>query len=137
VGFDWEGIGSAEIFVFFPRPAHPQLLKPRYPSALQADGVPSGAAHVAALPGAPAACVGPSAPDRGVGGGGLRTCAHGTAKHTIARSAVDAGFRAEVEEVHGVFSRALREADRRRTDWTPTLSLPEKQGLVPDLQIDG
>jgi hypothetical protein len=40
--------------------------------------------------------------------GALRTC-HDTAKHTIARSAVDAGFRVEVE-VYGVFTRALREA---------------------------
>jgi hypothetical protein len=40
--------------------------------------------------------------------GALRTC-HDPVKHTIARSAVDAGFRVEVE-VHGVFTRALREA---------------------------
>ena len=51
---------------------------------------------------------------------------------TIARSAVDAGFRVEVE-VHGVFTRALREADRRHMD---AYSVREKQGLVPDLQID-
>jgi hypothetical protein len=44
--------------------------------------------------------------------GALRTC-HDAVKHTIARSAMDAGFRVEVE-VHGVFTRALREADRRR-----------------------
>jgi hypothetical protein len=45
--------------------------------------------------------------------GALRTC-HGTANHTIARSAVDevdAGFRVEVG-VYGVFTRALREAAR-------------------------
>jgi hypothetical protein len=35
-------------------------------------------------------------------GGALRTC-HDTAKHTIARSAVEAGFRVEVE-VYGVFT---------------------------------
>ena len=63
--------------------------------------------------------------------GALRTC-HDTVKHTIARSAVDAGFRVEVE-VYGVFTRALREADRRRMD---AYSVREKQGLVPDLQID-
>jgi hypothetical protein len=55
-----------------------------------------------------------------------------TVKHTIARSAVDAGFRVEVE-VYGVFTRALRKADRRRMD---ACSVREKQGLVPDLQID-
>jgi hypothetical protein len=44
--------------------------------------------------------------------GALRTC-HDAVKHTIARSAVVAGFRVEVE-VYGVFTRALRESDRRR-----------------------
>ena len=63
--------------------------------------------------------------------GALRTC-HDAVKHTIARSAVDAGFRVEVE-VYGVFTRALREADRRRMD---AYSVREKQGLVPDLQLD-
>jgi hypothetical protein len=48
------------------------------------------------------------------------------------KSAVDAGFRVEVE-VYGVFTRALCEADRRRMD---DYSVREKQGLVPDLQID-
>ena len=63
--------------------------------------------------------------------GALRTC-HDAVKHAIARSAVDAGFRVEVE-VYGVFTRALREADRRRMD---AYSVREKQGLVPDLQLD-
>jgi hypothetical protein len=63
--------------------------------------------------------------------GALRTC-HDTVKHTIARSAVEAGVRVEVE-VYGVFTRALREADRHRMD---AYSVYEKQGLVPDLQID-
>jgi hypothetical protein len=36
-------------------------------------------------------------------------------------------------EVDGVFTRALREADRRRMD---AYSVRENQGLVPDLQID-
>jgi hypothetical protein len=53
-------------------------------------------------------------------------------KIKIEKSAVDAGFRVEVE-VYGVFTRALREADRRRVD---AYSVREKQGLVPDLQID-
>jgi hypothetical protein len=63
--------------------------------------------------------------------GALRTC-HDAVKHTTARSAVDAGFRVEVE-VYGVFTRALREADRRRMD---AYSVRKKQGLVPDLQLD-
>jgi hypothetical protein len=63
--------------------------------------------------------------------GALRTC-HDAVKHTIARSAVDAGFRVEVE-MYGVFIRALREADRRRMG---ACSVREKQGLVPDLQLD-
>jgi hypothetical protein len=64
--------------------------------------------------------------------GALRAC-HDTVKHTIARSAVDAGFRVEVEvEVHGVFTRALCEADRRRMG---AYSVREKQGLVPDLRL--
>jgi hypothetical protein len=46
---------------------------------------------------------------------------------------VDSGFRVEVE-VYGVFTRALlREADRRHMS---AYSVREKQGLVPDLQID-
>jgi hypothetical protein len=36
-------------------------------------------------------------------------------------------------EVYGVFTRALRDADRRRMD---AYSVREKQRLVPDLQID-
>ena len=63
--------------------------------------------------------------------GALRTC-HDAVKHTIARSAVDAGIRVEVE-VYGVFTRALREAGRRRMG---TYSVREKQGLVSDLQLD-
>jgi hypothetical protein len=64
--------------------------------------------------------------------GAQRTC-HDTAKHTIARSAVGAGFQVEVG-VYGVFTRALRdEADKRRMD---AYSVREKQGLVPDLQLD-
>jgi hypothetical protein len=64
--------------------------------------------------------------------GALRTC-HDAVKHTTARSAVDAGFRVEVE-VYGVFTRALRGADRRaRMD---AYSVYGKQGLVPDLQLD-
>jgi hypothetical protein len=35
--------------------------------------------------------------------------------------------------VYGVFTRALREADRRRRG---AYSVHEKQGLVPDLQFD-
>jgi hypothetical protein len=35
--------------------------------------------------------------------------------------------------VYGVFTRALREAERRRVD---AYSVCEKQGLVPDLQLD-
>jgi hypothetical protein len=54
-------------------------------------------------------------------------CANGWCARTIARSAVDAGFRVEVG-VYGVFARAaLREAAH---------SVREKQGLVPDLQLD-
>jgi hypothetical protein len=53
-------------------------------------------------------------------------------KHTTARSAVDAGFRVEVE-VYGVFTRALRETDRRRMG---AYSVREKQELVPNLQLD-
>jgi hypothetical protein len=68
--------------------------------------------------------------------GALRTCVPAMPRSsiaTIARSAaVDAGFRVEVE-VYGVFTRALREADRRRID---AYSVREKQGLVPDLQLD-
>jgi hypothetical protein len=63
--------------------------------------------------------------------GALRTC-HDTARHTTSRSAVDAGFRVEVE-VHGVSTRALREADRRHMG---DHSVREKQGFVPDLQLD-
>jgi hypothetical protein len=66
--------------------------------------------------------------------GALRTCHnHNVVKHTIARSAVDVGFRVEVG-VYGVFTRALREADRCRMD---AYSVREKQELVPDLQIKG
>jgi hypothetical protein len=66
--------------------------------------------------------------------GALRTC-DGTAKHTTARSAVELrAFVARVEvEVHGVLTRALREADRRRMD---AYSVREKQRRVPDLQLD-
>jgi hypothetical protein len=45
---------------------------------------------------------------------------------------VDVGFRVEVE-VYGVFTRALREADRRRMG---AYSVRKKQGLVPGLQLD-
>jgi hypothetical protein len=55
--------------------------------------------------------------------GALRTC-HDTVRHTIARSAVDAGFRVEVG-VYGLSTRALRKADRRRMD---AYSVREKQG---------
>jgi hypothetical protein len=52
----------------------------------------------------------------------------------LAVRAVDAGFRVEVEEVYGVFTRALRGADRRRM--CAYSSVREKQGLVPDPQLD-
>jgi hypothetical protein len=67
-----------------------------------------------------------------VGAGALRTCCHGAVKHTIARSAVDAGFRVEVG-VYGVFTRALREADKHRVG---AYFVREKQGLVLDLELD-
>jgi hypothetical protein len=61
--------------------------------------------------------------------GALRAC-HDAVKHTIARSAVGACFRVEVE-VYGVFTRALlREADRRRMG---AYFVREKQRLVPEL----
>jgi hypothetical protein len=65
--------------------------------------------------------------------GALRTC-HDAVKHTIARSAVDAGFRVWRRRcMECPLALCVRQPDRRRMG---AYSVREKQGLVPDLQLD-